>query len=265
MTALSRALNWFVAPSSPDASSRAAALAPDTRAACVAPSSPDASSRVAALAPDTRAAWRPPSTTADFASRAAGASGAAVAPPAAVVADGVVTSAAVLGRAGDVEPVAAALALALRRQSRAKAATVAVVGPAPPADAGGGSAAARRIVARLDAHGFEAHVRGRLVWARLDPSDQEIAAVARRVTLIAAPAVLAITAPRTLALDEALAEQDLLVVVTTEPGGPLAALASSGLPPVHVALVRPLPRGPRRALARAGVRAPRRLAREVER
>jgi hypothetical protein len=207
-----------------------------------------------------------------FAPPAPGESGGAVsfappapAVPAGLVAGGVVTSAAVLGRVGEVEPVAAAVALSLRRQSRAKAATVAVVGPALPVEAGGGSAAARRIVARLDAHGFQAHVRGRLAWVRLDPADHEFVAVARRVALIAAPAVLAVTAPRTSALDDALAEQDLLIVVTAEPGGPLAQLVTGGLPRVPVVPVRPLPRGPRRALARAGVRAPRRLAREVAR
>ena len=77
------------------------------------------------------------------------------------------------------------------------------------------------------------------------------------MTLIAAPAVLAVTAPRSVALDEALAEQDLLVIVTADPEGPLARLVSSGLPPVPLVPVRPLSRGPRRALARAGVRAPR--------
>ncbi len=173
------------------------------------------------------------------------------------MADAVVTSAAVLGRAGEVEPVAAALALALRRESRAKAATVAVVGPGPTDAAGGGRAAARRVGGRLEAHGFEVHARGRLAWVRLDPDESHLATAARRVTLIAAPAVLAITAPRSVALDEALAEQDLLVIVTADPEGPLARLVSSGLPPVPLVPVRPFARGPRRALARAGVRAPR--------
>ena len=80
-----------------------------------------------------------------------------------------VTSAAVLGRPGEVEPVAAALALALRRQTRATTATVAVVGAALPEAPEGGGAAARKLGARLEAHGFEARVRGRLAWVRLDP------------------------------------------------------------------------------------------------
>jgi hypothetical protein len=172
---------------------------------------------------------------------------------------GVVTSAAVLGRPRDVEPVAAALALALRRDARAKAAAVAVVGPAAaePAADGGGATAARRLVARLDAHGLPARVRGRLAWVRLDPEDPQLVSAARRVTLVAAPAVLAVTSARTAAIDEVLAEQDRLVVVTGEPEGPLARLAAEGLPPVPVVFTRPLSRGPARALARAGLRPPR--------
>ena len=94
------------------------------------------------------------------------------------------------------------------------------------------------------------------------PEDEDV--VARRLAL-PAEYVLAITAPRTRSLDEALAEQDLLVVVTADPGGPLAQLVTSGPPPVKLLTVRPLPRGPRRALARAGLRAPRRLIREITR
>jgi hypothetical protein len=174
---------------------------------------------------------------------------------------GAVTSAAVLGRAGEVEPIAAALALALRRETRAKAAAVAVVGSMPPASGEGTSAgaAARRLAARLETHGLEARVRGRLAWVRFDPEDPQLVSAARRVTLVAAPAVLAITAPRTAAIDEALAEQDLLVIVATDPEGPLARLAAAGMDGVPVVTVRPLGRGLSRSFARAGVRAPRSL------
>jgi hypothetical protein len=176
----------------------------------------------------------------------------------------VVTSAAVLGRPGEVEPVAAALALALRRESRARAAAVVVAGPAPPEPAeGGGGSAARRVAARLAAHGLDARVRGRLAWVRLDPAAPQFLATARRVTLIAAPAVLAVTAPRSAELDEALAEQDLLVIVAADPHGPLARLAASGLPQVPVVTLRPLGRGPARTLARAGVRSGRSVRRLV--
>ena len=90
------------------------------------------------------------------------------------------------------------------------------------------------------------------------PSDPQLVVAVRRVTLVAAPAVLAITAPRTAAIDEALGEQDLLVIVTAEPEGPLAQLAAAGLGACRSSRVRPLGRGPARSLARAGVRAPRR-------
>ncbi len=171
-----------------------------------------------------------------------------------------VTSAAVLGRPGEVEPVAAALALALRRETRSKAAAVVVVGAMAGEEAGGG-AAARRLAARLEAHGLEARVRGRLAWVRIDPDDPQLVVAVRRATLVAAPAVLAITAPRTAAIDEALGEQDLLVIVAAEPEGPLARLAATGLGETPVTTLRPLGRGPARSLARAGIRAPRPMRR----
>ncbi len=171
-----------------------------------------------------------------------------------------VTSAAVLGRVGEVEPVAAALALALRRETRAKAAAVAVAGVVPPDVEGASSgAAARRLAARLEGHGLEALVRGRLAWVPLDLEDPHFATTARRVTLVAAPAVLAVTAARTDAVDEALNEQDLLVIVTDDPEGPLVRLAAAGLERVPIVTVRPLGRGPARALARAGIRPARSL------
>ena len=55
-------------------------------------------------------------------------------------------------------------------------------------------------------------------------------------------------------MDEALNEQDLLVLVTADPEGALAQLAVAGLTGVPILTIRPLGRGPARALARAGVR-----------
>src|SRR5215207_9987283 len=89
-------------------------------------------------------------------------------------------SAAVLGRPREVEPVAAALALALRRDTRAKVATVVLVGGRPVDTTGGGGPAARRVVARLEAQGLQARVRGRLAWVDLDPGDPELLACIRR-------------------------------------------------------------------------------------
>jgi hypothetical protein len=297
MTALDRARGWFIAPPptppAHGARTRWSAERTDARGG-VAPTDHDlaveplSAAPVATSAPSTMDGWRPPVAGAPFASPtgrggwqppvggqpviappdAGAVTSTAVlgrpgeviaAPPDAVV--GAVTSAAVLGRPGEVEPIAAALALALRRQTRARAAAVAVVGRMPPASGEGssGGAAARRLGARLEAHGLEARVRGRLAWVRLDPEDAQLVSAARRVTLVAAPAVLAITAPRTAAIDEALAEQDLLVIVTADPEGPLARLAATGLNGVPAVTVRPLGRGCSRTLANAGLRAPRPL------
>ncbi len=162
-----------------------------------------------------------------------------------------ITGAAVLGRSREAEPVAAALALVLRRETRSKAATVAVIGPPLP-EASGGGGAGRRIAARLEAHGLEPRVRGRLAWVRLDPASPDLASLAWQVTLLAAPVVFAVTAPRTPAIDAALVEQDLVVLVTGEPDGALAAAAVAGLG--RVVTARPLSRGLGRELSRAGVR-----------
>ena len=74
--------------------------------------------------------------------------------------------------------------------------------------------------------------------------------------------MLAVCAPRSADTDEALLDCDLLVIVTGDPDGPLARLAASGLTGVPVVTVRPLGRGPARALARAGIR-PARSVRHV--
>jgi hypothetical protein len=166
--------------------------------------------------------------------------------------------AAVLGRPGQAEPVAAAVALALARGAGAKSATVAVIGratPAEPPPASGGTRAARRLAARLEAQGLPARSRGRLVWVAVPPDGRLHAA--RRVALAGAPAVLAVTAPRTPDVEELLAEQDLLVLAMADLGGPLARMAALAPGGVPVTVTRPLIRGPARSLALAGLRAPR--------
>jgi hypothetical protein len=163
--------------------------------------------------------------------------------------------AAVLGAAGRAEPVAAALALALRARERAGAAVVAVLGRGAGRPPGTASAAARRLAAQLDAHGLHAAARGRLAWASLPDELAQAIAATRRAAALGAPTVLAVTAPRSEPLDELLVEQDLLVVVTVDPEGPLATLATAGLEAVAPATVAvaPLAPGPRRFLALAGV------------
>jgi hypothetical protein len=168
------------------------------------------------------------------------------------------TSAAVLGRPGEAEPVAAALALVLRRLARARAATVCVLGPVAGPRQTEGAGAARRLAARLEAHGLEAGAKGRLAWVQLPAAETAALAAARRAVIVGPPAVLALTSPRSPAVDELLAEQDLVVVVTGDPDGPLARLAIAA---AHGPLftIAPLPRGIARALARAGVRPARAL------
>jgi CTP:molybdopterin cytidylyltransferase MocA len=164
-------------------------------------------------------------------------------------------SAAVLGRAGEAEPVAASVALALSQRARARAAIVAVLADAPAgpvAPGTGGTRAARRLAARLEAHGLPPRPRGRLVWVGLAADDAR-AAVAR-LAAMGAPLVLAVIAPRTPVLDEMLAEQDLILVVTADPDGPLARLALAAHPTTPVLAAPPLGRGPARSLARGGVR-----------
>ena len=189
--------------------------------------------------------------------------------PSAVAPGGGLTSAAVLGRPGEAEPVAAALALGLARHARSRAATVAVLAapPAGPDDAAtpasaeaassGGFRAAWRLAGRLAAHGLPARGRGRLAWVAV-PVEERLAS-ARRAVVAGAPSVLAVTAPRTADLEAVLAEQDLIVLVTAQPDGALARAAAppAGGPPLVV--VRPLRRGAARSFACAGIAAPRSL------
>ncbi len=160
-----------------------------------------------------------------------------------------VASAAVIGRPGEAEPVAAGVALALR--GRASAAAVIVVGERGVPHADGGTRAARRLAARLDAHGFGVAARGRLAWAYVTP------AAARRAARVAGePVVLAITAPLDLALELAISDQALAIVVARDEHGPLAQLATASLACRDVTTTEPLPRGISRLLARQGLRAP---------
>jgi len=159
----------------------------------------------------------------------------------------VASTAVVIGRAGEAEPVAAGIALALR--GRAPAAAVIVVADRAEPSAEGGTRAARRLAARLDADGFAVAARGRLAWAYVEPD------AARRAARVAEPGVLAITVPLNPALELAIRDADLAIVVARDEHGPLAQLATASFA-CRTVTAKPLARGIARLLARHGVRAP---------
>jgi hypothetical protein len=321
MTALDRALSWFLEPPSqaPSARGDVSSRLDDTRE--LAPTTAGDACASGAMGAAPRAPLPDAPARTPWLRRLAGSARfAAVDRPAASRRE--ICCAAVLGRPGRAEPIAAAIALALIRRAPTRAATVAVLGAAedagsvrpsggatrPPSGSevagsvrpsggsarppsgvevagpvrlsvgaawppsgveaagpvrpsggaarppSGGTRAARRLAARLDAHGLAAHPRGRLAWVAVPREGLEVAA--RRVALVGAPAVLAVTAPRTAEIEELLAEQDLLVLVVDDPDGPLArvgALAPGGVP---IVVTRALARGPARSLAQRGLWTP---------
>ena len=195
---------------------------------------------------------------------------------------------AVLGSATHAAPMAGALAGALRTANGAQTAAVAIWAPEPEAapprhpvpsaprrsgalepprlaiatEAADGvpqprsvpaSPAALRLAARLTGRGLAAAARGRLAWVRLAVHPVAAALAARRLSgALEAPVVLALAGPRTEVLEALLREQDLVVIVTEEPEVALARLAVAGCvgPAVGCA---PLPIGPARLLALAGL------------
>jgi hypothetical protein len=173
---------------------------------------------------------------------------AAVGPPSPV-------RAAVLGPPASAVPLAAALAGALRAAEREAAAVVAVGGARAEPVQRPATIAARRLAARLAARDLEAGPRGRLVWLSLPAPDTAAVPAARRAdAAVGVPLVVAPAQPRSPVLDGLLGEQDLIVVATEDPDGPLARLAAAELAE-HAAPViaaRPLT-GPARMLALAGL------------
>lgn len=150
------------------------------------------------------------------------------------------TTGAVVGAPAAARAAGAALALVLRRGS---AACVAVWDPSRPDGApapSGGTPGARRLVARLRAHGFEARGRGRLAWVELPGDPAGAAAGWERLTgRIDAPTVLVVAGARAATLDTGLADADRVLLVAP-PGADaaLAQLALAGLP--HAEVVAPL-------------------------
>ena len=165
----------------------------------------------------------------------------------------------VVGTRRDALPLAAAVALVLRVADRAAAAVVAVWvgGGARPSPRGPAMPAASRLAARLSGRQLPAVASGRLVWLRL-PLDPHGAATAvrRAVATVDGPVVTALAAARPAALDDLVADHDL-VIVAADPATPLARAALARLTGCSGLACRPLPRGPGRALALAGLVAPR--------
>jgi hypothetical protein len=193
----------------------------------------------------------------------------APAPPA-PAAGTVSVEAAVVGAPAFVVPVAAASAGELRARARAAAALICIWrppgAPAPPLDpepdepaarspAGATTPGAKRLAGRLAAHRLPATACGRLAWLALDPVASEAAGQFRRARAVAGvPVVLAVAGPRPEPLEPLLAELDLCIaVLPADIDPPLRELAIARLPARSHAVVAPLPPGPPRWAAMAGL------------
>ena len=173
--------------------------------------------------------------------------------------------AAVLGASAEALPVAAMLANALRAAMEVSTAAVAVWAPASGALARGGPAsfAASRLAGRLTARGLPAVGRGRLAWLPLDDHPVAAAVAARRAAgALEVPLVVALGGPRCEVVEGLLGEQDLVLVVTGDPAGPLARLAVSSCAGAALAHCS-CPPGPARWRALAGLTGARGLAAPV--
>jgi len=173
--------------------------------------------------------------------------------------------AAVLGPPAAVVPVAAACAGELRARARAAAALVCIWKPPAPelepsepatrTPAGAATPAARRLAARLAGRDLAATACGRLGWLSLDSDAAAAATEFRRCrTAASGPLVIAVAGPRPQPLESLLGEVDLCVAVLPSDIDPaLRDLAVAGFPSRANAVVAPLPPGPPRWAAMAGL------------
>jgi len=191
--------------------------------------------------------------------------------PAAVAAERRVPRAvAVLCAADDAAAVGVAAAALLARRARASCGLALVwtgAAPASRTDAGPlAGRAARRLATALHGRGVVARACGRTVHVALPADPEEALAAARRAVAAGgeAPAVIVLGGPRSAAFDDALAEQERLVVLT-RPGADatVAALAVASVPAdgpagaVRTIALRPATR----ALAASGLAVPAALRR----
>ncbi len=172
-----------------------------------------------------------------------------------------------LGAPAVVVPVAAACAGELRARAQAPAALVCVWRPAAPAaepaspvpaaqsPAGATTPGARRLAARLADQGLRASACGRLAWLTLEHAPAAAAAQTERCRVLAgAPIVLAVAGARPAAFEPLLADLDLAIAVLAAGVDPaLRELALVTLPARQRLVVPPLPPGPPRWAAMAGL------------
>jgi len=174
--------------------------------------------------------------------------------------------AAVLGAPAAVVPVAAACAGELRARERAAAAAICIWrplavplpepdAPAAQSPAGATTPGARRLTARLVGRELAATACGRLAWLALDPDPELAAGQLRRCrAAAAAPLVLAVAGARPAAFEPLLEDLDLTIAVLAADIDPaLRALALARLPGRAREIVPPLPPGPPRWAAMAGL------------
>lgn len=172
------------------------------------------------------------------------------------------TSLAALGATAGPAPPGVAAPLAGLGEATGAASPDYAAPPAGPSgrtgSASSGGAAtpgARRLAARLAAHGLEAAAVGRLAWLSLPPAPAAAAGVCDRAAALAeVPLVLAVAGPRPSALEAVIADFDLAVaVLPADAGVALRTLAGAGLPTRVRAVLAPLPAGPARWAAAAGL------------
>ena len=173
--------------------------------------------------------------------------------------------AAVLGAPGSVVPVAAACAGELRARAKAAAALICIwrpadapapaLAPAARSPAGATTPGARRLAARLESRALGATACGRLAWLALDADPAAAAGQFRRCRAVAgAPLVLAVAGARPEQFEPLLADVELCVLVLPDGIDPaLRELAVATLPAGGRAVVAPLPPGPPRWAAMAGL------------
>jgi hypothetical protein len=262
---LARIGAWFVEPpqTPPDVQPRSTGFLPPTAAPAPSPVPSGPAGSSAPAASPSAGASSPPAAGSRFTPPSAQDAGASA--PAEAVG-----SAAVLGAPAAVVPLAAACAGELRARAKASAALLCTWRPvAPPqrlveaepaapsaeSPAGATTPGARRLAARLTAHELTATACGRLAWLALEQDPAAAADQVRRCLAVAGvPVVLAVAGARPPAFEPLLAELDLAIAVL--PSDIEAALRDLALVTLRArerAVLPPLPPGPPRWAAMAGL------------